>query len=203
LKLKLSGNLETDEARIVAVHEVAPHAELQLDANQAYKPTQALKLLNRLERLGITPILFEQPVPKDDWDGMRWLTQRSPVPICADESVVTASDALRVVREGAAHAINIKIMKSGVAESLRIIAIAQTAHLQLMVGAMVETELGLTAAAHLAAGTGGFDFVDLDTHLFMEGSPFLAGFEQKGALLRLRGEPGLGMVLRGLAGNHQ
>jgi L-alanine-DL-glutamate epimerase-like enolase superfamily enzyme len=134
---------------------------------------------------------------------MRWLTQRSPVPICADESVVTASDALRVVREGAAHAINIKIMKSGVAESLRIIAIAQTAHLQLMVGAMVETELGLTAAAHLAAGTGGFDFVDLDTHLFMEDSPFLAGFEQKGALLRLRGEPGLGMVLRDLAENRQ
>jgi L-alanine-DL-glutamate epimerase-like enolase superfamily enzyme len=72
-----------------------------------------------------------------------------------------------------------------------------------MVGAMVETELGLTAAAHLAAGTGGFDFVDLDTHLFMEDSPFLAGFEQKGALLRLRGEPGLGMVLRGLAENRQ
>jgi L-alanine-DL-glutamate epimerase-like enolase superfamily enzyme len=196
LKLKLSGNLETDEARIVAVHEVAPHAELQLDANQAYKPTQALKLLNRLERLGITPILFEQPVPKDDWDGMRWLAQRSPVPICADESVVTASDALRVVREGAAHAINIKLMKSGIAESLRIIAIAQTAHLQLMVGAMVETELGLTAAAHLAAGTGGFDFVDLDTHLFMEGSPFSAGFKEDGALLRLQNSPGLGVKLR-------
>ncbi|WP_456331985.1 dipeptide epimerase [Fervidibacter sacchari] len=195
LKLKLSGDLASDEARIVAVHEVAPHAELQLDANQAYTPTKALKLLNGLERLGIVPILFEQPVPKDDWDGMRWLTQRSPVPICADETVVTASDALRVVKEGAAHAINIKVMKSGVAESLRIIAIAQTAHLQLMVGAMVETELGLTAAAHLAAGIGGFDFVDLDTHLFLENSPFSAGFEQKGPLLRLQNKPGLGCAV--------
>jgi L-alanine-DL-glutamate epimerase-like enolase superfamily enzyme len=126
---------------------------------------------------------------------MRWLTQRSSVPICADESVVTASDALQVVREGAAHAINIKLMKSGIAESLRIIAIAQTAHLQLMVGAMVETELGLTAAAHLAAGIGGFDFVDLDTYLFLEDSPFSAGFEQKGPLLKLQNEPGLGCAI--------
>lgn len=195
LKLKLSGDLESDEARIVAVHEVAPHAELQLDANQAYTPTQALKLLSRLERLGITPTLFEQPVPKDDWNGMKWLTQRSSVPICADESVVTASDALRIVRGGAAHAINIKLMKSGIAESLRVIAIAQAAHLQLMIGAMVETELGLTAAAHLAAGIGDFDFVDLDTHLFLEGSPFSAGFEQRDALLRLQNEPGLGCAI--------
>jgi L-alanine-DL-glutamate epimerase-like enolase superfamily enzyme len=61
---------------------------------------------------------------------------------------------------------------------------------------MVETELGLTAAAHLAAGTGGFDFVDLDTHLFMEGSPFSAGFKEDGALLRLQNSPGLGVKLR-------
>jgi L-alanine-DL-glutamate epimerase-like enolase superfamily enzyme len=146
-----------------------------------------------LEQKGIVPTLFEQPVPKDDWDGLRWLTRRSPVPICADESVVTAADALRIVRERTAHAINIKLAKSGVAESGRIIAIAQAARLQLMVGAMVETELGLTAAAHLAAGIGGFAFVDLDTHLFLQHSPFLAGFEQQGPLLRLRPAAGLGM----------
>jgi len=57
---------------------------------------------------------------------------------------------------------------------------------------MVETELGLTAAAHLAAGIGGFDFIDLDTHLFLEDSPFSAGFEQKGPLLRLQNKFGLG-----------
>lgn len=193
LKLKLSGNLTADEERILAVREVAPNAELQLDANQAYTPTKALRLLSRLERFGIIPTLFEQPLPKDDWDGMKWLTQRSPVPICADEMVVTASDALRIVKENAAHALNIKIAKSGVSESLQIIAIAQSARLHLMVGAMVETELGLTAAAHLAAGVGGFEFIDLDTHLFLRNSPFAAGFEQKGAIMTLQCKPGLGV----------
>ena len=192
-KLKLSGELESDEARIVAVHEVVAPAALQLDANQSYTATEAWRLLRRLEQKGIVPTLFEQPVPKDDWDGLQWLTRRSPVPICADESVVTAADALRIVRERTAHAINIKLAKSGVAESGRIIAIAQAARLQLMIGAMVETELGLTAAAHLAAGIGGFAFVDLDTHLFLQHSPFLAGFEQQGPLLRLRPAAGLGM----------
>lgn len=196
LKLKLSGDLETDEARVIAVHEAVPNASLQLDANQAYTATKALLLLKRLEKFGIVPILFEQPVPKSDWDGMKWLTQNSPVPICADETVITADDALRVVKENAAHAINIKLMKSGIAESLKIIATAHTANLQLMIGAMVETELGLTAAAHLAAGIGGFDFVDLDTHLFLSSSPFEAGFGQTGAKLTLRARAGLGVELR-------
>lgn len=197
LKLKLSGDLETDEARVVAIHESVPDASLQLDANQAYTATKALQLLKRLEKFGVVPTLFEQPVRKSDWEGMKWLTQNSPVPICADETVVTASDALRVARENAAHAINIKLMKSGVAESLKIAAIAQAANLQLMVGAMVETELGLTAAAHLAAGIGGFEFVDLDTHLFLANSPFVAGFEQRGAKLSLKFEAGLGVSLKG------
>lgn len=195
-KLKLGGDLESDEARIVAVHEVVASAGLQLDANQSYTATGAWRLLRRLEQKGIVPTLFEQPVPKDDWDGLRWLTRRSPVPICADETVVTAADALRLVRERAAHAINIKLAKSGIAESWRIIAIAQAARLQLMIGAMVETELGLTAAAHLAAGIGGFSFVDLDTHLFLKRSSFLAGFEQQGPLLRLRPTAGLGVSER-------
>ncbi|MFA0754047.1 MAG: hypothetical protein IMHGJWDQ_001830 [Candidatus Fervidibacter sp.] len=194
-KLKLAGEPTEDEARIVGVHETVPPASLQLDANQAYTPTGAWQLLRRLEQRGIIPTLFEQPVPKDDWDGMRWLKERSFVPICADEMVMTAADALRVAKEGIAHAINIKLAKSGIAESLRIAAIAQAAHLQLMMGAMVETELGLTAAAHLAAGLGGFAFVDLDTHLFLAHSPFLAGFDQSGALLRLRQAAGLDVRL--------
>lgn len=196
LKLKLSGDLETDEARIIAVYEAAPNSSLQLDANQAYSPTKAFQLLKRLEKFGIIPTLFEQPVPKMDWDGMKWLIQRSPVPICADETVITAGDALRVVKENAAHAINIKLMKSGIAESLKIAAIAQTANLRLMIGAMVESELGLTSAANLAAGIGGFDFVDLDTHLFLKNSPFEAGFDQQGAKLCLKAKAGLGVSLK-------
>ncbi|MFN3422545.1 MAG: dipeptide epimerase [Armatimonadota bacterium] len=196
LKLKLSGEFESDEARVVAVHETVPDAIFQLDANQAYTATKALRLLKRLEKFGIIPALFEQPVHKLDWDGMKWLTSQSPVPICADETVVSANDALRVAEEKAAHAINIKLMKSGIAESLKIAAIAQAANLQLMIGAMVETELGLTAAAHLAAGIGGFDFVDLDTHLFLENSPFEPGFEQQGSKLTLQRKAGSGVNLR-------
>ncbi|MCS7223347.1 MAG: dipeptide epimerase [Armatimonadetes bacterium] len=196
-KIKLSGEWEEDLERIVTVHRLTGRSWLQLDANQAYQPNDALVLLARLGEKGITPVLFEQPVERADLKGLAWLTQRSVVPIIADESVTSEEDAVRLIAQKAAHGINIKVMKTGFSESLRIIQRAKEAGLLLMIGAMVETELGLTAAAQLAAGVGGFAFYDLDTHLFLEKSFFEPGFVASGPVFRMTNRPGWGVLRKG------
>src|SRR6185437_13329270 len=135
-----------------------PRVALLLDGNQGYDAPGALRLLARLEKRGIIPILLEQPVHRTDWDGMAAVTARSPVPIAADECVHTPADALRVVRERAAHVINIKLMKSTLLGAIDIVGICRAARLGLMIGAMMESRLSSATAVHFAAGMGGFDY---------------------------------------------
>jgi L-alanine-DL-glutamate epimerase-like enolase superfamily enzyme len=97
---------------------------------------------------------------------------------------------------GAANAINIKLMKSGIVEALEIAAVCHAAHLQLMVGAMLESRLGIAVSAHLVAGLGGFRYVDLDTPMLMERDPFTGGYEQEEMTYRLDGvKAGHGVAL--------
>jgi len=79
---------------------------------------------------------------------------------------------------GAANVINIKLMKSGIVEALDIAAVCRAAHVELMVGAMMESRLAIATAAHLVAGLGGFRFVDLDTPLLLAADPFSGGYMQ-------------------------
>ena len=96
-----------------------------------------------------------------------------PVPLILDESVFSAEDCRRAVDEQLCQGVNIKIAKSGVAESGRIYRAARHAGEKLMIGCMTETMVGLSAGIHLAAGKGGFDFIDLDSiHLMSPGKAF-------------------------------
>ncbi len=107
------------------------------------------------------------------------------MPVAADESVANARDALRIATEGLAQVINIKPMKCGLVEALAIAAVAKAAGIGLMIGGMVEAKLAMSASACLAAGLGGFSFVDLDTPLFLADDPFEGGYEQAGERLDL------------------
>jgi L-alanine-DL-glutamate epimerase-like enolase superfamily enzyme len=186
IKIKIgSGDLALDLERVTAVHTSAPAAPLILDGNSGFTADAALQLLAELHARGITPALFEQPVPRDDLDGMRQVTQWGSVPVAADESVADACDALHVVQARAAQVINIKLMKSGIVAALDIAALCRTAYLQLMIGGMVESILAMTTSACFAAGLGGFSFVDLDTPLFMTENPFDGGFRVTGGQLDL------------------
>jgi L-alanine-DL-glutamate epimerase-like enolase superfamily enzyme len=180
IKIKAGGDLEEDEARVVAIHESAPTLALQLDGNQGYDAPGALRLLARLEARGIVPLLFEQPVHRADWDGLAAVTARSSVPVAADECVHTPADALRVVRERAAHMINIKLMKSTLLGALDIVGICRAARIGLMIGAMMESRLAIATAAHFAAGIGDFRAIDLDTPMLIDGDPFIGGYVQSG-----------------------
>jgi L-alanine-DL-glutamate epimerase-like enolase superfamily enzyme len=180
LKIKIGTTVGADLARVLAAQAGAPECDLVLDGNQGYTPAEALALVERLAGAGVRPVLFEQPVHRHDLEGMRFVTERAGVPVAADEAVHTAADALRVARLGAASVVNVKLMKAGVVEALDVSAVCRAAHLQLMIGAMLESRLGTAVAAHLAAGLGGFRYVDLDTPMLMAGDPFSGGYSQDG-----------------------
>jgi L-Ala-D/L-Glu epimerase len=195
LKLKVGAGPAADRERVLAVARSAPESALILDGNQGFTPTEAIELIASLAAEGVHPILFEQPTHRHDLEGLRFVTERVGVPVAADESVHTAADALRVARIGAANVINIKLMKSGIVEALDIAAVCRAAHIELMIGAMVETRLAISAAAHFAAGLGSFRFIDLDTPMLLASDPFTGGYEQHGMTYRLDGVlAGLGVT---------
>jgi L-alanine-DL-glutamate epimerase-like enolase superfamily enzyme len=186
IKVKIgSDDLQLDLARLIAIHAVAPDSPLILDGNGGMNADTALELVGALRIQNIHPVLLEQPVPGDDWEGMIQLARWSGVPVAADETATSATHTLRVAHEQAAQVVNIKLMKAGVVEALDIAAICRAAQLRLMIGGMVESILAMTMSAHFAAGLGGFSFVDLDTPMFMAENPFAGGFRQEGARLEL------------------
>jgi L-alanine-DL-glutamate epimerase-like enolase superfamily enzyme len=196
LKIRVGTVVGEDIERVLAAQEGAPSCDLILDGDQGYTPYQAVELIQTLVDDGVRPILFEQPVHRHDLDGLRFVTERCGVPVAADEAVYTAADALRVARMGAANAVNIKLMKSGIAEALDIAAVCRAAHLQLMLGGMLESRLGVAGSAHLIAGLGGFHYVDLDSPMLVSGDPFAGGYVQDGMIYDLAGvRAGHGVIL--------
>jgi L-alanine-DL-glutamate epimerase-like enolase superfamily enzyme len=98
------------------------------------------------------------------------VARESKIPVCADESVRSLTDAVAIINQKSAQVINIKIMKTGIFESREIAILAKAKGVGLMIGGMMETSLAMTASAHMAAGLGCFDFIDLDTPYFIKGA---------------------------------
>ena len=180
LKTKVGGDVDGDIARVRAIRAGHPECRLILDANEGYDAEQALAVLGTLRRLGLEPALLEQPVPREDRDGQARLAREAGVPVAADESCRSAEDAARIARDGLAQVINIKLAKCGVAQALEIIAIARASGLGLMIGGMVETRLAMGFSVHLAAGTGAFQWIDLDTPLLLASDPVRGGYTVNG-----------------------
>ena len=171
IKIKIGKDLDEDEARVRAVASVKKGLRLILDANQGYGPREALALLRRLRRARIEPSLFEQPAAKDDWRGLADVHRLGRVDVAADESVSSRADALRMARRRCVQVVNVKLMKCGLLEAWDIALISRAAGLSLMAGGMAETSLAMACAAHLAAGVGGFSYIDLDTPLWLAKDP--------------------------------
>lgn len=168
LKIKIGVDLESDLERVSAVRNVAPNAEIKVDANQGYVPKEAIEFAERADDRGLDIDLFEQPVHYDNIAGLRRVTESTSLKVAADESVFTKEDAARVVASEAADVINIKLMKSGIVDALEIIGLAQAHGLELMIGCMLESRIGITAGAHMVSGSGAFEYVDLDGHFSID-----------------------------------
>jgi len=197
IKIKVGGNIRDDVARVEVIREAAPGVGLTLDANQGYTANEALLCLQALDDHDIRPLLMEQPVHKDDHEGLRYVTQHTTIPVAADESAYSAANVARLINMQAINVVNIKLMKSGFVEALDIAAICRANHIGLMIGAMMESRLATSAAAHFVAGLGGFSFIDLDTPMLLAGDPFTGGYVQTGGVYDLTGvERGLGVERR-------
>jgi L-alanine-DL-glutamate epimerase-like enolase superfamily enzyme len=162
LKIKTGTDVDEDVSRVEAVRDAAPDAALTVDANQGWSPKETYRFASRIESLGIDLSLIEQPVPAANVEGLADVRHRVDIPIAADEAVFTPEDATRIVREHAADVINVKLGKSGPLASAAIVSIAKGAGLDLMIGCMLESAIGIHASAHLVAGSGAFSYVDLD-----------------------------------------
>jgi len=195
LKLKLPSASPAENAqRVQAVHQAAPRALLIADGNQGFVLSQALELIRLLERRRIHLVFFVQPFRRHDVRAMRLFRQRCRVPLFADESVLTAADALRLFEAEAADGLNIKVAKSGLLGALDIIQMARRYDKRLAIGCMEESKLGLAASVHLACGTGAFEWTDLDSVFLLKASNRRGGFLIKGPRLSVEGiGPGIGM----------
>ena len=186
LKLKLG---QDHSLEIVRAVRAVTDARLVADANCAWTVEQALSLIPALADLGLEWI--EQPLPEEDLDDLRQIREASPLPIFADEPVRTSRDIPRLA--GCVDGVNIKVMKAGgLREAQRMIAVARVHGLQVMLGCMLETSVGITAAAHLAPLV---DWADLDGNQTVTNDPFTGLQVEKGRIVLPDG-PGLGVQPR-------
>jgi L-alanine-DL-glutamate epimerase-like enolase superfamily enzyme len=187
LKVKLGSPRDEEIMRVVRAE--APDKIIRVDANAAWNPKQALRMIEILAAYGVE--FVEQPLPPQDIDGLRFVRERSPLPIIADESCIIASDIPRLV--GAVDGINIKLAKcGGLREALRMIATARAHNMLVMTGCMIETSLGITAAAHFAPL---LDYADLDGASLLSNDPF-RGATIDGGTIAIPDGPGLGVSRR-------
>jgi L-alanine-DL-glutamate epimerase-like enolase superfamily enzyme len=186
LKVKLAGDARLDWLRLKAVHSAVPKARLVADGNQGFSLAGAVDLARRLSAAQVPVYFFEQPFPRGDTASMRRYRAKAELPLVADESVRTAAEAKRLLDAHAIDGVNIKVAKSGLLESLKILTLVRRRRKILSIGCMEESKLGLAASVHLACGTGAFDWIDLDSaHLMKEGNAH-GGFMMKGPFFSVR-----------------
>jgi L-alanine-DL-glutamate epimerase-like enolase superfamily enzyme len=185
LKVKLGQ--KNDKEMIETIRSVT-NLPITVDVNQGWTDRQyALDMIFWLKEKGI--VMVEQPMPKERKDDIAWITQQSPLPIFADESVQRLKDIKNV--EGAYSGINIKLMKcTGLREAWKMLWYARTVGMKVMVGCMTETSCAVSAAAQLSPAV---DFADLDGNLLISNDRF-SGMQVVKGKISLPDRPGIGVV---------
>lgn len=184
--LKIKVGLDNDEEMIRTVRSVTG-LPLVVDANQGWKDrSKALDEIFYLAENGVR--MVEQPMATDRLDDIAWITERSPIPIFADESIQRLKDIPRI--KGAFSGINIKLMKcTGLCEARKMIAYARAEGMKVMIGCMTETSCATSAAAHLSPVV---DFADLDGNLLISNDRF-RGMTVMDGMISLPDKPGIGL----------
>jgi L-alanine-DL-glutamate epimerase-like enolase superfamily enzyme len=191
-KIKVGMDPDTDVGRLQAIRDAIGYDYgIRIDANQGWTPAQAVMALKAMEKFKIQ--FCEQPGPDFDIAGMKQVRDESPIGIMADESLHYPSDAIKLINAAACDYFNIKLMKAGgMTNALRIALIAEAANIRCMLGCMIETRLGLTAAAHVHGATRNIVFADLDGYFEHTFDPIIDGMAVKDGMITLPEKPGLG-----------
>ena len=180
-----------DDIAIVKALRENTDSVLRVDANAAWDLETALQLIPQLKELGVE--LVEQPLAKDNWDGMKVLYKESSLPLYADESCVSEQDVEKC--KDHFHGINIKLTKcSGITPARRMIGKARELGLKIMIGCMNESTIGSAAIAHLLPF---IDHVDMDGPLLLE-EDLATGLAYNYGRVTVSDKPGLGIEYKGL-----
>ncbi|MDX2496249.1 MAG: dipeptide epimerase [Desulfuromusa sp.] len=195
LKVKVGGDPELDINRLQLIREaIGSEARIRIDANQGWSAKEAVQVGKELERNGVDIELMEQPVLARDFNGLRYVREHVNMPVYADESVFSPRDALDLIGMNAVDGLNIKLMKcGGIYNALKIAAIAETAGIPCMIGSMMESNVSVAAAAHLAAARSIISRYDLDAPLFCSINPAVGGITYQGSRVCFSDTPGLGI----------
>ena len=195
LKVKVGANPALDVARLAAVRQaIGPDYCIRIDANQAWTPKQAVRILNQMQEKGLDIEFVEQPVTALDFEGMKYVTERSYVPVLADESVFSPDDALKIMQMGAADLVNIKLMKcGGIYNALKIASAAEVYGVECMIGCMLEARISVNAAVHLACAKQIITKIDLDGPVLCSEDPVIGGAVFSEKLITVSNAPGLGV----------
>ncbi|HEY7716354.1 MAG TPA: enolase C-terminal domain-like protein [Candidatus Binatia bacterium] len=197
LKLKVSGRIERDLLRVAAVRKaVGDDVFIKIDANEAYDAKTAIRLAKRLADHGVE--VFEQPVPRDQFDALWEVKKQAPIKIEADQSVRSFADAQRLIRNRMVDSINTGIAKIGsIGEVRRIAELCEASGIRCALSNTAGSMVGDAAAIHLAASTPGISpLCELGEFEVITGDPFFGLSVEKGGISVPEGE-GLGVSLRG------
>ena len=195
LKMKVGVNPALDVARLSAVRNaVGKDIVIRIDANQAWKPKEAVRILNQMQEQGLDIELVEQPVHAHDLEGLKYVTERSYVPVLADESVFSPENAMTIMKMGAADLINIKLMKcGGIYNALKIASAAEVYGVECMIGCMLEAKISVNAAVSLACAKNIITKVDLDGPVLCLEDPIIGGAVFNEKIITVSDAPGLGI----------
>jgi L-Ala-D/L-Glu epimerase len=196
LKIKVGKDeISTDIKRIQAIRQVIGDSiKIRLDANQGWEAKAAVRAIRKMEDLDLNIELVEQPVQAHDLEGLKKVTDNVDTLIMADESVFSPQQAFQVLKTRSADLINIKLMKAGgIYQAEKINNLAEICGVECMVGSMIETRLGISAAAHFAASKKNITRFDFDAPLMLSDDIVAGGIQYNGRTITFPDSPGLGV----------
>ncbi|MBE6064591.1 dipeptide epimerase [Clostridium cochlearium] len=195
LKIKVGKDSKKDMERMKAIRKAVGYdVNLRIDANQGWRPKEAVKILRDMEDVGLQIEFVEQPVSAHDIDGLKFVTDNVAIPVLADESVFSPMDALNILQRRAADFVNIKLMKTGgIYNALKICSLAEIYGVECMIGCMLEAKVSVTAAVHLACAKNIITKIDLDGPVLCKEDPVKGGALFEEYMITLTDDPGLGI----------
>ncbi|MBI4722808.1 MAG: dipeptide epimerase [Candidatus Stahlbacteria bacterium] len=195
IKIKIGLEPQEDIDKIKALREaIGYNVKIRVDANQGYTATDAIKVINKIEQYEIE--FVEQPLPYWDIQGLKRVKNKVGTRIMVDESLHSTHDAINLIRANACDMFNIKLMKAGgIMEAKKICSIAEGAGIPCMLGCMVETRIGVSAATHLALGMKNILYADLDGHILLGADVCEGGVITTNGTNRVTNKTGLGVQL--------
>jgi len=201
LKIKIGDNPQKDIERIVAIHaSLDKNIKLRLDANQGWSAKESVTLLHALENQDIIAEFIEQPVPADDYAGLKYIKERVQTPLLADESIFSVKDARRLLEMQAIDYVNIKLAKTaGITQALELADLSKSFGVKCMIGCMLEGPISVAAGVHVASAKADIiTMLDLDAVSLLSSHPVTTNIEFDESKIVLSSNAGLGVSIRNL-----